>query len=99
MVICGLGGISTGQRAEELAPSDGFDVAVQKEGVDHQIMAANGAAGLVVPLVHLRIVGAAWIGELVLSDASLEERPFGSVRRVVDDVCATGCTIGQNIRP
>lgn len=99
MVICGLGGISTGQRSEEFAPGDGFDMAVQKEGVDHQIMAANGAAGLIVPLVHLRIVGAAWIGELVLGDASLEERPLGSVRRVVDDVCATGRAVGQNIRP
>ena len=99
MVVCGLRRIATGQWTKELAPGDSFDMAVHEKSVDHEIVAADWAAGLVVILVHLRIVGAAWIGELVLGDASLEERPLGSVRRIVDDVCAAGCAVGQNIRP
>ena len=69
MVVSRLSGISTGQRSEELAPGDGFDMAVHKEGVDHQIMATDGATGLVVPLVKRRVIAAAGIIDLVLCDA------------------------------
>ena len=69
MVVFGLGRISIGQWSEELAPANGFNMAIQKEGVDHEIVAWNWTAGLAVPLVKRRVIAAAGIIDLVLCDA------------------------------
>ena len=99
MVVRGLGSITFGQWTEELTPLDGFDMAVHEEGVDHEVVARNWAAGLVIVLVKRRVVAATGIIDLILCGATLNADPFGRICGIAGDGSGAIRTINENIRP